>query len=113
MSYITNGYNTPRIARQPSLNMYDDIRAGEKALSSFGKKYVAPAVKYAGKETLKLTTKPLPTIGSGLGAAAGIATSVATANPELLPIFSGVGAFEGEQIGRYAKKRINEAIDKL
>jgi hypothetical protein len=113
MSYITNGYNTPRIARQPSLNMYDDIRAGSKALSAFGKKYVVPAAKYAGKEALKLTTKPLPSIGTGIGLTAGTLASVAAGNPELLPYLGSAGGLAGREAGKYVQKKINRAIDAL
>lgn len=110
---IHNGYVAPRITRSPTLNMYDDIRAGEKALTSFGKKYVIPAAKTAGKELLKVPVKTLPTIGQGLGLAAGVGASVAAANPELLPYLGTAGGYAGKKLGQYAQGKIERAIDKL
>lgn len=113
MSAISHGYTTPRIYRQPSLNIYDDISSGGKLLSNIGRKYVAPAAKYVGKEALKLTTKPLPTIGQGIGLAAGLGATFATGNPELAPYLGSAGAYAGDVAGKWAQKKINTAIDKL
>lgn len=110
---ISRSYAPPRITRQPSLNMYDDIRKGEKALTAFGKKYVVPAAKYTGKELLKVPVKTLPTIGQGLGLAAGVGTTVATGNPELLPYLGTAGGYAGKKAGEWAKGKIEKAIDKL
>lgn len=110
---IHNGYIPPRITRSPTLNMYDDIRTGSKALSSFGKKYILPAAKTAGKELLKVPVKTLPTIGQGLGLAAGVAGTVATGNAELLPYLGTAGGYAGKKAGEWAKGKIERAIDKL
>jgi hypothetical protein len=114
---ISNGYNNPRIVRSPSLNMYNDIYSGGTKLirgaEDVGKKYVLPALKTAGKETLKLTTKPLPTIGQGLGLTLGVGGAVLAQNPEIMPYLGGAGAFAGKKAGQWAEKEINKAIDKL
>lgn len=112
-----NALPYPKIRRSSSLNMYDNIARGSnialRGASNIGKQYLLPAAKYAGKEALKLTTKPLPTIGTGLGLTAGTLASVAAANPELLPYLGSAGALAGREAGRYAQSRINKAIDAL
>ena len=113
MSAIARSYNPPRIVRPPTLNIYDDIRAGEKALSSFGKKYVVPAAKTAGKELLKVPGKALPVIGQGVGLTAGLGATYLTGNPELAPYLGGAGAFAGKKGGEYLKKKLDTAIDRL
>ncbi len=112
-----NALPTPRIRNSPTLSMYDDLYRGAntalRGASYIGRKYIAPAAKTAGKEALKLTTKPLPTIGTGLGLTAGTLASVAAGNPELLPYLGGAGALGGKAAGAWAQKRINKAIDAL
>lgn len=112
-----NALPTQRIRTNPTLSMYDDLYRGAnvalRGASNIGKKYVLPAAKYAGKETLKLTTKPLPTIGTGIGLTAGTIASIAAANPELLPYLGSAGALAGREAGRFAQKKINKAIDAL
>lgn len=110
---IQRSYNQPRITRSPTLNMYDDIKAGEKALTSFGKKYVVPAAKTVGKEILKVPLKTLPTIGQGVGLAAGVGATALSGNPELLPWLGTAGGYAGKKGGEYLKKAGERAIDKL
>lgn len=114
---IHNGYPNQKIGRGPSFSMYDDISRGTSNLirgaERVGKEYVLPAAKYAGKELLKTTTAPLPTIGTGLGLTAGTLASVAAGNPELLPYLGSAGGLAGKMAGEYAKKKINKAIDSL
>ena len=114
---IHNGYPNQKIGRGPSFSMYDDISRGSRDLirgaERIGKEYVAPAAKYAGKELLKTTTAPLPTIGAGLGLTAGTLASVAAGNPELLPYLGSAGGLAGKYAGKWAQGKINKAIDKL
>lgn len=112
-----NALPTSRIRTSPTLSMYDDITRGAnialRGASNIGKNYVLPAAKYAGKEALKLGTKPLPSIGTGLGLTAGTLASVAAGNPELLPYLGSAGGLAGREAGKYVQKKINRAIDAL
>lgn len=112
-----NALPTSRIRTSPTLSMYDDITRGAnvalRGASNIGRNYVLPAAKYAGKEALKLTTKPLPSIGTGVGLTAGTLASVAAGNPELLPYLGSAGGLAGREAGKWAQKKINKAIDAL
>ena len=112
-----NALPTQRIRTSPTLSMYDDLYRGAnvalRGASNIGKNYVLPAAKYAGKEALKLTTKPLPSIGTGVGLTAGTLASVAAGNPELLPYLGSAGGLAGREAGKYVQKKINKAIDAL
>jgi len=116
---ISRNYGPSKINRPSTLDSAGNIRdlggnisQGIRSVA----KTVAPAARTAGiylaKEAAKTGTSVLPTIGKGVGLAAGVGLSALTGNLETLPYLGAGGAYLGSKGGKYLQEEANKSINK-